>query len=196
MPHHTDETNDAEHGIKDQNENNQSSDCTPETRPYSGSNEWDAITQAAKLSKVSQKTNPVQTTLIWVMGSVVLLSLVWWLSSHHGSTAQSTPPVTYASTDFHSSLSANNAYLNQHGEQQTEATGVVHEFPIFNDTKRMQTKAELARQNAPTSMYSDNHFNAGNSVANVVTNGARYKRPLQGRVPIQVLATPTHPPLQ
>lgn len=111
----------------------------------------DAVRAAAAWSKVSAKKIKNRASLYWLLGGAVAILLVLWLSVPSKQSHVTAAP-TVQTTDYHASLHANLARLKVLSQQQPQTQAVSHE-PEMPFIKPQQSKALVARQHAPTTMY-------------------------------------------
>ena len=114
----------------------------------------DTITAASRWSKVSKKSNNKLTHFYWFAGAVVAIAVVFMMSSGHDSNDQDQSASNISSNDYSSALGENLDRLKMLEQQVPQArlvsNSVFVNSPIGN---QRPSKEYLARQNAPTSMY-------------------------------------------
>jgi len=124
--------------------------------------ESDVVQKASQWSKVSQKKSKNYSHISWLVGGVLTVILVFMLSSNHPKT-RSVSTENLTSSDYQSSLNENLARLKAMKAEKSmvtfsdQASQTVHSKP---------SKEYLARQNAPTSMYSGDVETINNGTAN------------------------------
>lgn len=112
--------------------------------------ESDVLKTASQWSKVSQKKHKNYSHVYWLVGGVLAVILVFMLSSNHPKT-RSASTENLTSSDYQDSLNENLARLKAMTAEKSivtfsdQANQPIHSKP---------SKEYLARQNAPTSMYS------------------------------------------
>ena len=112
--------------------------------------ESDVLKTASQWSKVSQKKHKNYSHVYWLVGGVLAVILVFMLSSNHPRT-RLVSPENLNSSDYQNSLNENLARLRAMTAEKSAVTFSEHDSqPINSNT----SKEYLARQNAPTSMYS------------------------------------------
>lgn len=113
----------------------------------------DAIKSAEKLSQVSPKKQKRRTHFYWLGGGALASLLVLLLSVDNSQTQQKTPETTI-NRDYRSSLNANLARLQVMQKAKPTIPTILNgttQQPLIQPSI---SKKYLARQNAPTSMYS------------------------------------------
>lgn len=109
----------------------------------------DAIHAAAKRSKVSKQRLTTRSNVYWIVGSIAAVGLVMALSSHSTPTQPELNHQADNNSDYSASLSANlRALSKQTPSQPDELSTDQHPFESPPLSKKI-----VARQNAPTSMY-------------------------------------------
>lgn len=111
----------------------------------------DAVNSASTWSKVSKKQKANHRHFYWLAGGAVAAVLVLALSSGHETNTSPAKKTSGEGEGYQSSLNANLAHLRS--DQQSQATPATPEpraHALLNDTAK---KSLMARQNAPTSMY-------------------------------------------
>ena len=112
--------------------------------------ESNVIQTASRWSKVSQKKSNNYSPMYWLVGGVLAVILVFMLSSNHPKT-RSASTENLTSSDYQDSLKENLAQLKAMTAEKSMVTfSDQANQPIHSNT----SKEYLARQNAPTSMYS------------------------------------------
>lgn len=110
--------------------------------------ESDVLKTASQWSKVSQKKPKNYSHVYWLVGGVLAVIFVFMLSSNHPR-ARSVSPENLTSSDYQNSLNENLAQLRAMTAEKSAVTFSDHANQFTNTSKEY-----LARQNAPTSMYS------------------------------------------
>ena len=123
----------------------------------------DAVTSASNWSKVSKRKTKNYSLLYWLVGGMIVVILVLSLSSHKATQAKSDASQTSQATNFSASLNANLARLQELAKQKTSQIPQYSFQPFAQNNiataqkpSQSDLKAYLARQNAPTSMYTSN----------------------------------------
>ncbi len=114
----------------------------------------DAVSTASRWSKVSKKKNSNYAQLYWIGGGVIAMILVLVLSSHHSSVKLRTPLDQNNTNAFSASLNANLARLRELASHKKSIVTSSLDTLIPRPAPRPDSKQIVARQNAPTSMYS------------------------------------------
>lgn len=124
--------------------------------------ESDVVQTASQWSKVSQKKSKNYSQIYWLVGGILAVILVFMLSSNHPK-ARSLSTENITNNDYRDSLNENLARLKAMKAEKSmvtfsdQASQTVHSKP---------SKEYLARQNAPTSMYSGDVEATNNGTAN------------------------------
>lgn len=109
----------------------------------------DAVNTASKWSKVSKKPKKSRQHFYWLAGGAFAVVMVLALSSNHGSSRNTDKTASMNNESYTSSLNANLARLRSLDAQKPTPT-----FASDNIEHQHASKEMIARQNAPTSMYS------------------------------------------
>lgn len=114
----------------------------------------DSLTAASRWSKVSKKSNNKLTHFYWFAGAVVAIAVVLMMCSGHDANDQGKSTSNISNNDYSSALSENLDRLKAL-EQQVPQARLVSNRVFVNSSIGSQrpSKEYLARQNAPTSMY-------------------------------------------
>jgi len=118
----------------------------------------DAVHSASSWSKVSKKSVKYHAHLYWLLGGLVAVIFVLILSYHSNTVIPKKTMHAIEDTDYRASLRANLAHLSGlDDEQNSETVTVGQRYKTFqySEIKSKPSKAYLARQNAPTSMYAN-----------------------------------------
>lgn len=107
----------------------------------------DAASHAAGSSQVSGKPKKPRN-VYWLAASVLLVVLVYCFSPSNKGSAPAADQVEQNTENYHTSLNENMQHLNNGRQQSAPFKAVTH--ALLSDS----SKSLLARQNAPTSMYS------------------------------------------
>ena len=111
----------------------------------------DAVNTASKWSKVSKKPKKSRQHFYWLAGGAFAVVMVLALSSNHGSSTNTDKTASMNNESYTSSLNANLARLRDLNAQKPTPTFASDnaEQPLAQHA----SKEMIARQNAPTSMY-------------------------------------------
>jgi type IV secretion system protein VirB10 len=124
--------------------------------------ESDVVQTASQWSKVSQRKSKNYSYVYWLLGSVLAVILVFMLSSNHPKT-RSVSTENLMSSDYQDSLNENLARLKAMTAEKSMVTfSDQANQPIHSNT----SKEYLARQNAPTNMYSGDIETTNSGTAN------------------------------
>ena len=124
--------------------------------------ESDVVQTASQWSKVSQKKSKNYSHLYWLVGGVLAVILVFMLSSNHPKT-RSVSTENLTSSDYQDSLNENLARLKA---VTAEKSIVTFSDQVGQSIHSNPSKEYLARQNAPTSMYSGDVETTNSGTAN------------------------------
>src|SRR5436190_18117583 len=124
--------------------------------------ESDVVQKASQWSKVSQIKSKNYSLIYWLVGGVLTVILVFMLSSNHPKT-RSVSTENLTSSDYQSSLNENLARLKA---MKAEKSMVTFSDQASQTVHSNTSKEYLARQNAPTSMYSGDVETTNNGTAN------------------------------
>lgn len=124
--------------------------------------ESDVVQTASQWSKVSQKKSKNYSHLYWLVGGVLAVILVFMLSSNHPKT-RSVSTENLTSSDYQDSLNENLARLKA---VRAEKSMVIFSDQVSQPIHSNQSKEYLARQNAPTNIYSGDVETTNSGIAN------------------------------
>lgn len=132
----------------------------------------DAVNTASKWSKVSKKPKKSRQHFYWLAGGAFAVIMVLALSSNHSASRQQEQTSGMNNDSYSSSLNANLARLRSLDTQKPTPTFASDslEQPLAEHA----SKEMIARQNAPTSMYSSPTSQMTNSVAGSQTRQATF----------------------
>lgn len=124
--------------------------------------ESDVVQTPSQWSKVSQKKSKNYSHLYWLVGGVLAVILVFMLSSNHPKT-RSVSTENLTSSDYQDSLNENLARLKA---VRAEKSMVIFSDQVSQPIHSNQSKEYLARQNAPTNIYSGDVETTNSGIAN------------------------------
>ena len=116
----------------------------------------DAVSGARQWSKVSKKNNKNRSHFFWIGGGVFAVILVLAMSSGYTKNTNAVKTTGMNSNDYDSSLDSNMAYLKKLADQKPTVTFASNDIDYSGQPQlhAHESKEYVARQNAPTSMYS------------------------------------------
>lgn len=124
--------------------------------------ESNVVQTASQWSKVSQKKSKNYSHLYWLVGGVLAVILVFMLSSNHPKT-RSVSTENLTSSDYQDSLNENLARLKA---VTAEKSMVTFSDQVGQSIHSNPSKEYLARQNAPTNIYSGDVESTNSGAAN------------------------------